>query len=550
MNRSQCRSARAAFLISILSLAIPAGAGTVTVKSIADAGGTCPGPTCTLRQAIATAASGDTVDFSLPANGTITLTTAELLIDKDLTIAGPGANLLTVARSSAAGVPNFRIFKISTATTTTVVTISGLTITNGRIDNGGGGIFHVSGELKVINCNVTVNFGYTGAGVWSNAATKVEFIGSTISNNTATTEGGGITVFGEGTMTNCTVVGNTAQGNDGGGVFSNFDGSIFIRSSTIYGNTAVYGGGIASAGSFTPVIQNTIVAGNTATNGSDVNPNLRGGAGSNGNNIIGSVKGTVFTAAGSDQVGVSNAQLALSPLQDNGGPTPTMKLLVGSVAIDRGLNAFTNIDQRGEPRPSDRPEPNGFESNGSDVGAVELGTEQTGPTFIVTTIQEHNDGVCTTDDCSLVEALNVTNAVADANTINFLPGLAGAIGTAILTPSGLAITNPVTINGPGARILGVTGRTAARVFRITSPNVNISGLGIVNGKRTDDNGGAIHNTGGLSLTECTINNSVVAGSGANGGGIYNANGASLTLTRSSVTNSTAGQFGGTPPGSR
>src|SRR5258706_13901806 len=39
--------------------ALPLFAGTITVTSNADAGGTCPGATCTLRQAIATAGSGD-----------------------------------------------------------------------------------------------------------------------------------------------------------------------------------------------------------------------------------------------------------------------------------------------------------------------------------------------------------------------------------------------------------------------------------------------------------------------------------------------------------
>ena len=37
-------------------------AATFTVYSSDDAGGTCPGQTCTLRQAIATAAAGDTIE--------------------------------------------------------------------------------------------------------------------------------------------------------------------------------------------------------------------------------------------------------------------------------------------------------------------------------------------------------------------------------------------------------------------------------------------------------------------------------------------------------
>jgi CSLREA domain-containing protein len=70
-----------------------AQAATITVNSDADAGGTCPGATCTLRHAITTATEGDTITFSLPANSTINLTSGQLIISKNLTINGPGANL-------------------------------------------------------------------------------------------------------------------------------------------------------------------------------------------------------------------------------------------------------------------------------------------------------------------------------------------------------------------------------------------------------------------------------------------------------------------------
>src|ERR1700682_1670737 len=100
--------------ITLLSLAAAAQAATITVNSTADAGGTCPGATCTLRQAIATAASGDTINFGAGIT-TITLTSDELLINKNLTIIGSGANLLSVQRSAASGTPNFRIFNIASS---------------------------------------------------------------------------------------------------------------------------------------------------------------------------------------------------------------------------------------------------------------------------------------------------------------------------------------------------------------------------------------------------------------------------------------------------
>ena len=51
-----------------------------------------------LRQAILNASSGDAINFA-PSVTTVTLTSGELVIDKNLTITGPGANHLTVQGS-------------------------------------------------------------------------------------------------------------------------------------------------------------------------------------------------------------------------------------------------------------------------------------------------------------------------------------------------------------------------------------------------------------------------------------------------------------------
>src|SRR5712691_8144443 len=98
---------------AVLSRPPVSRAATLTVMSNADAGGTCPGADCTLRQAILAAMPGDAITFSLPANSVITLTSGELGIAKNLTINGPGANLLTVQRNTGSGTPNFRIFNIA-----------------------------------------------------------------------------------------------------------------------------------------------------------------------------------------------------------------------------------------------------------------------------------------------------------------------------------------------------------------------------------------------------------------------------------------------------
>src|SRR5713101_4196392 len=72
-------------------------ATTITVENTGDGAANaanCPGSGCRLRDALAAAADGDTIDFSV--TGTILLTNGHLLVDKSVTISGPGAALLAV----------------------------------------------------------------------------------------------------------------------------------------------------------------------------------------------------------------------------------------------------------------------------------------------------------------------------------------------------------------------------------------------------------------------------------------------------------------------
>src|SRR5216683_7870947 len=64
---------------------------------------------------------------------------------------------------------------------------------------------------------------------------------------------------------------------------------------------------------------------------------------------------------------------------------------------------------------------------------------------------------------SLRQAIVDANANPGANTIRFAPRLHGAI---TLTSGQLSITNDLTIDGPGASALTVSGNDASRVFDI------------------------------------------------------------------------------------
>ena len=104
--------------VVLCAVALPAHADTITVTNTADNG---PG---SLRQTLVDANDGDTINFAV--TGTIGLTSGELLVVKNITISGPGAEKLAVdgnAKSTA--------FHIVSGQT---VTISGITITNGLHD--------------------------------------------------------------------------------------------------------------------------------------------------------------------------------------------------------------------------------------------------------------------------------------------------------------------------------------------------------------------------------------------------------------------------------
>jgi hypothetical protein len=179
--------------------------------------------------------------------------------------------------------------------------------------------------------------------------------------------GGGIYMSG-GTLTinSSTIVNNEAiggssaslgpfpvSGNGYGGGLYVAAGTVSINNSTLAGNQAVAGssgylgpasgsgGGISNAaGASALQIHDTILADNTADN----NPDVDGGVTSQGHNLIGNTTGGSGFAA-SDLL---NVKPQLGPLQNNGGPTPTMALLPGSPALNAGDNTGAPAyDQRG-----------------------------------------------------------------------------------------------------------------------------------------------------------------------------------------------------------
>ena len=82
-------------------------------------------------------------------------------------------------------------------------------------------------------------------------------------------------------------------------------------------------------------------------------------------------------------------------------------------------------------------------------------------------------------------------------------------GTITLTSGELLITNSVTINGPGASVVAVSGDGSSRVFEIEpGQNVTINGLTITDGSAPDQGGGILNDGSNLSLSGDAITDNV------------------------------------------
>jgi hypothetical protein len=290
-----------------------------------------------------------------------------------------------------------------------------LSIENSIISGNSGGGVSSSGTLTIAASTILGNY---GSGV-STSYGNVTIQNSTISGNTTPGGGGGVYNYaGTVAITNSTISDNTAK-SSGGGVnnpitYYGDAGRVTITNSTISGNRANQGGGIFNdqrcfndlfgrqiCDSAVLTLNLSLVAGNQAASGPEIenrsnsiianNFNLFG---TNGNAGV-----TGFTPGPTDVVpSVSLAQI-LAPLANNGGPTQTHALVAASPAIDRG-NPNGCLDSTGAPLPTDqRGLPRAFDGNGDgraacDIGAFELNAQDLSPAISITdvTVTEGNSG--------------------------------------------------------------------------------------------------------------------------------------------------------------
>jgi CSLREA domain-containing protein len=262
-------------------------------------------------------------------------------LSSNITIQGPGANVLTVERSHADGTPDFRIFTVSNGTRSgPTVTISGLSIANGLPADNGGGILNDHGTLTVESCAFGHNSASSGGGIYNDSSfgiATLSIIRSTFSHNSAGRIGGGIFSSGDHGSATLTITNSTLSQNSadlGGGIY-NFGGhggaTISITNSTFSENSANYlGGGIfnfGDSGSVRLYITNSTFSQNVA--------NSQGGGIYNDG------------ASGSAALTITNATFSENSAGNSGGGIYNDGTAFGSATLRIG-NTILNTGPSGE----------------------------------------------------------------------------------------------------------------------------------------------------------------------------------------------------------
>ncbi|MBQ2850476.1 MAG: hypothetical protein IJE77_08335, partial [Thermoguttaceae bacterium] len=486
-----------------------------------------------LREAIRYAASnatlGDAITFAPSLKGAtiklagerLEISQAGLTVDAtslyDATTQKPGVTVDADGKS--------RVFYLTDGTTSQPIAIKGLTITGGKTDDAGGGVY-ASGATTFANCVVSGNAAAYGGGVYASGATT--FANCVVSGNAAA-YGGGVSAYGGGVeLVNCEISGNTATNYGGGVCVSN---ATFTNCS-ISGNAASkYGGGVYVSSYGAAMLCNTMIA----------------------LNYGGEVAGALSSDSGNNQIG-GDPKFVVGPVFDGEGNLTNadsldLRLTAESWAVDRGVNDYIS-DVETDLAGNARVKRSWASSATVDIGAYEyqgtLAKTPETPSLVVTT---NRDGLDDTDgEISLREAILYAETNANlGSTITFATTLKDK--TIVLTDGELFISRGLTLDA--SKIYNATTRTPgiaidadekSRVFSASGGTkekpIALIGLTIAGGKTSGVGGGVCFYCGTATFTDCAI----VDNAASSGGGVYLEG--SATFTNCSISDNVAKKSGG------
>jgi hypothetical protein len=433
------------------------------------------------------------------------------------------------------------------------ITLTACTVTGnsaagaGNFGGKGGGAANFSGTLTLTNCTLSGNSaGGSGGGLYNGAAPPV------LASAKATSPGGnGGGQQEESTMslTNCTVSGNTTHGGAGG--LANY-GILSLTNTIVAGNNGGDVGG-SYTGSNNLIGKNPMLSplgnygGPTATMALLPGSPAIGAGTSTGAPAFdqrGQPRSGHVDIGAFQSQGFTITPVALNNAQSTPVSQPFRKPLVFSVTannpvepVNGGIVNFTVTKVRGASATLSASTATISGSVASVtatanntmgkyvVTATAAGADPDGfrltnterPSLVVTTAL---DEMSTTNGLtSLREAIAYANSLPGPHTITFAPAVFGSKRRTINLIGGpLVLTDPatITIAGPGAKLLTISGGGKSEVFDVEGGSLALSGVTIANGNA--ELGGGLRNEGGrLALSNVAIrgNRAIV------GGGLFN-----------------------------
>ncbi|MDF9828901.1 right-handed parallel beta-helix repeat-containing protein [Parabacteroides sp. PF5-6] len=234
-------------------------------------------------------------------------------------------------------------------------------ITGNLVDQAGGGIYNYYSDLTLTSVEITANQADNSGGGIYNEGGSATLTQVTVAGNQAGASGGGIYYVGSSlTLTSVVITGNQA-GVSGGGI-ANDGGSLSLTQVTVAGNKAgVIGGGIYNYGDLT--LKNSVVWGNTTVQESN-SDNVRND-GDTPTFAYSLVQGITTADANGNLDSETTDPGFVAPIDPTTATWPTSAgdyrlrstsplIGMGSNALypgsDKGFNLATDLDLAGNPR--------------------------------------------------------------------------------------------------------------------------------------------------------------------------------------------------------
>ena len=575
-------------LLTFLSFSV-AHAANITVTNTADSGAG------SLRMAVTMASAGDVIVFAGSANGTISLSTGEITLDKNLSIVGNGIGNTVISGGNAS-----RIFNV---TNSAVVGLRLLTLADGMAAMSGGALQNMDGdvtldEVLVTNSSAMGTAGTMGGGGVHNAGTmliKNSFISNNdavqgsgsgggilnslggtltvlrtmVNGNEANRAGGGIEeasgAEGGFTMREGTLSGNTvyASPGNGGGIHVGGGGTTSIALVTIDGNTAGQeGGGVWNAGNMTlgrNTITNNVALGTDADDGGGGVFNQSGTVTINGGMIAGNTATATFAEGNATNPGGPTDD---SPGSGSGGGILTRMNTTLNVINVRIMNNEANragggveirggtVAFRGGVISGNTVYASPGNGGGMHTGGGTINIEST--IFDRNTAGQEGGGVWNAGTMTLKRTRITNNVALGTDADDGGGGVFGKAGSIVITGgeiSGNSATatfaegNATEEDGPADDSPG--SGSGGGILNAPGASITILGTTIVNNEANRAGGGIENANGSLQVRGGTISNNVVNTSPGNGGGIHLGGPESTaSISGATITENSAGSEGG------